>query len=205
MNNNVDNLKELVYILDKLSYKSNLSKSLKNSLHKFQKEDLINEIFDVRNFYENTEELKKPCFEYRIKSVHSALLKYNKYFPDTPLKKCFNDLLGIRIIVNQYDEILSQDLSGFKVVDMTQGKRTDDGYRGLHLYYQKNNFYYPIEIQINTEKDRMFNDWLHVFVYKNYDKQIGYKLRKMFDRNQIKSEKEFEEMLKNVLFNCKKI
>lgn len=32
----------------------------------------------------------------------------------------------------------------FHVADMSKGKSDDDGYRGVHLYFQKDNSYYPI-------------------------------------------------------------
>ena len=34
----------------------------------------------------------------------------------------------------------------FRVVDLRKGKKIDDGYRAIHLYYQRNNLAYPIEI-----------------------------------------------------------
>lgn len=37
--------------LEQLSYPSNLGKSLKNTLRKFDKNDIIEEIFRVREFY----------------------------------------------------------------------------------------------------------------------------------------------------------
>ncbi len=33
---------------------------------------------------------------------------------------------------------------------MSNGKAADDGYRGVHAYYQKSGKHYPIEIQFNT-------------------------------------------------------
>lgn len=44
---------------------------------------------------------------------------------------------------------------------MSKGKSNDDGYRGIHVYYQKDNYHYPIEIQFDTYYDRQLNDWLH--------------------------------------------
>lgn len=65
------------------------------------------------------------------------MLKFDKYYPNVEVNKCFNDILGIRIILNSYKSILEQNLNAFKVDDMINGKDNDDGYRGLHLYYQK--------------------------------------------------------------------
>lgn len=40
------------------------------------------------------------------------------------------------------------------IADMSSGKAVDDGYRGVHVYYQKSGKHYPIEIQFNTLFDR---------------------------------------------------
>ena len=88
----------------------------------------------------------------------------------------------------------------FRVVDMSSGKANDDGYRGVHLYYQKDNFHYPIEVQFNTLYDRQLNNWLHAFLYKkDYPNEIGQKMRGAYENGQIRNSDEFEEVLKNVL------
>lgn len=62
---------------------------------------------------------------------------------------------------------------------MSKGKSNDDGYRGIHVYYQKDNYYYSIEIQLNTYYDIQFNDCLHDKFYKRgFDNNIGQILRK---------------------------
>ncbi len=66
-------------LLQSLSYESKLGKNLKNTLRKFEKNDIINEILDLKEFYESTDLLKGVKFSYRIKSLHSCILKYNKY------------------------------------------------------------------------------------------------------------------------------
>lgn len=173
---------------------------------KFDKDNLINELLDIKEFYESTDLLKNVEFSYRIKSLQSCILKYNKYYPSIEVNKCYNDLLGIRVIVSNYNEILNQDLKLFKVADMTFGKVNDDGYRGLHLYYIKSKKHYPIEIQINSKKDRILNDWLHIHLYKHTkDNSIGLILREKYDNGEIKSENDFKEVLKNVLSISKKI
>jgi hypothetical protein len=72
---------------------------------------------------------------------------------------CFNDILGIRIIVESYNIDLSDD--NIEHVDMTNGKKNDDGYRWYDIYYKKSNYHYPIEVQFFTERDYVFNMWLH--------------------------------------------
>lgn len=197
-------------LLDKLSFESQLGKSLKNTLRKFEKDDLINELIneliDLKEFYESTDLLKGVSFAYRVKSIQSCLLKYDKYYPHIEANKYFNDVLGIRIIINNYNEVLEQDLNIFKVADMINGKANDDGYRGIHLYYQKTNKHYPIDIQINTKYERVMNDWLHIYVYK-YEKNnvIGELLRKRYDSGEIQNESDFKGVLKNVLFSSQEI
>ncbi|HFD2037305.1 hypothetical protein [Clostridium perfringens] len=192
-----------ISILDKLSYKSNLNKSLKNTLRKFNKEDIMTELLDIRGFYEKNQLLTTIKFDYRIKSFQSSLLKYDKYFPSTELKKCFNDLLGFRIVIDNYNELDNISLENFRIADMRNGKANDDGYRGIHLYYQKSNRHYPIELQINTVKDRIFNDWLHQELYKYVsNNNIGIELRKKYDDGIITSLEDFKgELKKHVLYN----
>ena len=89
---------------------------------------------------------------------------------------------------------------------MINGKANDDGYRGIHLYYQMSNKYYPIEIQVNTKQDRRMNDWLHIYLYK-YEKNnaIGKLLREKYKNGEIINENDFKEVLKNVLSSSKEI
>lgn len=49
---------------------------------------------------------------------------------------------------------------------MSTGKANDDGYRGIHVYFQMSGSHYPIEIQYNTYYDRQFNNWLHKYICK---------------------------------------
>ena len=187
-------------LLDNLSYQTQLGKSLKNTLKHFDKEELIDELEDIISFL--TEQAVQIKHDYRVKALQSCLLKYEKYYPNTEAEKAFNDLLGIRIIVDSYDIIDTLALPQFvKVADMRNGKANDDGYRGIHLYYQKDHFHYPIEIQFMTPKDRAFNEWLHIYFYKYVsDYSVGKVLRTKYDKGVIKTEDEFrKEMKKYVL------
>ena len=82
-----------------------------------------------------------------------------------------------------------------RIADMSKGKANDDGYRGVHVYYQASNYHYPIEIQYNTFYDRQLNNWLHKYVYKRkYANTKGYLLRKEYENGKIKTESEFKEL-----------
>jgi putative GTP pyrophosphokinase len=193
-------------ILDSLSYRSGLSISMKRTLRHFNKEEVLDDIRNARQWYNKQSVLYKLPIDLRIKSIGSASMKFDRY-PNSTYSRVFNDILGFRSICSNYEEVLSLDMEDkIRVVDMSKGKTHDDGYRGVHVYYQKDNFHYPIEIQFNTYYDRQFNDWMHDKFYKRgYDDKIGTVLRKSYEDGKIKTVKEFEEVLANVLSHCKKI
>ena len=92
-------------LLDSLSYKSHLDKSLrKTTLHKVEKEVLLEEIQNVIDFYLENEIFDTSVFDeldYRIKSMDSCIRKYQRYYPNKEINKVFNDILGFRIIVSE--------------------------------------------------------------------------------------------------------
>lgn len=187
-----------VEVLTRLSYESNLGISLKKNLHYFDSSDLFRELVAVNEWYDQCEILHTLALDYRVKSVQSAILKYHRYYPDRQARKTFDDLLGFRSFVDSYEEIFDSQMgSEFRVADMSKGKANDDGYRGVHLYFQIDNRHYPIEIQYNTYYDRQLNNWLHKYVYKKgYNPTIGCRLRGAYEKAEIITESDFKEVLK---------
>ena len=190
-------------LLKKLSYKSELGINLKKNLHYFDKDSLIGELKKINRWYDSLDELHELALDYRIKSMQSVILKYNRYYPDHQARKVFDDLLGFRSLCDNYDDILElRTISELRIADMSKGKAKDDGYRGIHVYFQLDGSHYPIEIQYNTYYDRQFNNWLHKYIYKkDYDNCIGIKLRKKYENAEILTEQNFKEALKDVLFS----
>ncbi len=189
-------------ILDKLSYESQLGISLKKNLHYFDKEQLIDELIGMTKFLDQQTILGSIAIDSRIKSVDSIILKYNRYYPNLQARKVFNDILGFRAFCDNYQQVMDFDAANFRIADMSTGKSPDDGYRGVHVYYQKSNRHYPIEIQFNTLYDRQLNNWLHEYLYKkDYDREIGQILRKYYEDGKIRNKQEFKEKLNNVLSN----
>lgn len=189
-------------ILDELSFESQLGISLKKNLHYFEKEPLLEELIYMSKWLDKQDILDDISLDYRIKSRDSILLKYNRYYPDHQARKVFNDILGFRAFCTSYDEILKFDPKQFRIADMSMGKAEYDGYRGVHVYYQKSNKHYPIEIQFNTLFDRQLNNWLHEYLYKkDYQIEVGQILRQKYEMGFIKNENQFKEVLNNVLFN----
>ena len=191
-------------VLESLSFRSELGISLKKDLRYFPKEALFDELDAVRNWYVASGHLDRFPVDSRIKSRQSARLKYARYYPDHQARKVFNDLLGFRSMCDTYDDVM--DLMGrplFRVADLSSGKALDDGYRGVHVYFQLSSRHYPIEIQYNTFYDRQLNNWLHKYLYKRiHDVNVGYKLRMSYESGDIKSEEEFRRRMNDVLSGC---
>lgn len=170
-----------VGILSELSYRTNLGRSLKHSIGSFDKDKFLNELFSVSVWLNEQDILQEIALDYRVKSFDSIRSKYNRYYPDKPARQVFNDLLGFRAFCDSYDDLLNIKSDIFHTADMSSGKANDDGYRGVHLYYQEDNFHYPIEIQFNTYYDRQLNNWLHIYLYKkDYPDSIGRKMRELY-------------------------
>ena len=187
-------------ILERLSYPTRLGKSLKNNLNAFPKKELLADAIAAAEWLDMNELLSDVAIDYRIKSEESIRSKYERYYPDRPVMKTFNDILGFRACCDDYREVLALCIPQFKVVDMSKGKARDDGYRGVHLYYQPDNFHYPIELQFNTLYDRQLNNWLHDYLYKKaYPNAIGQIMRQEYEHGSIRDANSFEEVLNHVL------
>lgn len=193
-----------IELLRRLSYRSELGVNLKKNLHYFNRDDLIEELIKINEWYDEFEELHELALDYRIKSMQSAILKYNRYYPDHQARKVFDDMLGFRSLCDNYEEALElADIPEIRVADLSMGKANDDGYRGVHVYFQLDGNHYPIEIQYNTYFDRQINNWLHKFVYKKgYSDAIGLQLRRLYENVRIQTERDFKEALEHVLSDC---
>ena len=69
-----------VKILDALSFESHLESPLKKNLHYFDKDLLIDELVTMTEWLDEQEILSGIALDYRIKSLDSILLKYNRYY-----------------------------------------------------------------------------------------------------------------------------
>lgn len=106
-----------------------------------------------------------------------------------------NDIIGIRLIMNQsYEEILQlvkqlkKDCAyNIKIVDFhAVPKARDDGYRGIHVYFKENSMGFPIELQLWNQEDASLNFYTHDIIYKaNKDsnsREYGLALRTWLDK-----------------------
>lgn len=191
-----------VEILEQLSYPSSLGISLKKTLRHVDKEALLQEMETMADWLDEQTLLSEIALDYRIKSISSISQKYERYINSSRhLSQVFNDVLGFRAFCDSYEDVLAMQSDWFSVADLSNGKADDDGYRGVHLYFQKDNFHYPIEIQFNTLYDRQLNNWLHDYLYKKqqFSNTVGKEMRQRYENGLIRNEKQFQEVLNDVL------
>lgn len=95
-----------------------------------------------------------------------------------PINKCLNDLLGLRIIDQNYknnismleNEIFRFKNQGFSINNIYRD--TVEGYKGYHIYFKDSNQSFPIELQIWDSVDKEKNRELHVPYKQNYIKDL---------------------------------
>ena len=175
--------------LDMLSYRSTLGQSLKQiSLRSTPLEIILDDIAKYRSSYLD-DLVQENLNGSRFKSEDSIIRKYEKTLrTGGGFKQCFNDVLGFRLRFGDYPE---EYPDYFRVVDLRKGKKVDDGYRAIHLYYQRDNLAYPIEVQLWCGRDFSFNIWSHQYVYKYKTPEIGKLLYQEYSSGIIQTEQEF--------------
>lgn len=183
-------------ILDMLSYHSTLGQSLKQiSLRGTPIETILDDIAKYRASYIDTL-VQENLIGSRFKSEDSILRKYQKTIASHGgFKQCFNDVLGFRLRFDEYPDTFPDY---FRVVDLRNGKQIDDGYRAIHLYYQRDNLAYPIEVQLWCERDYYFNLWSHQYIYKYKSPEVGQRLYQEYAVGLIKTEQEFQKRLQEL-------
>ena len=184
-------------ILKEISYTSTLPQSLKTiSLRKTPLDLILADIENYRDIYSDKVVFQSNIIGSRFKSEDSILKKYQKTLrTNGGFKQCFNDVLGFRLHFKHYPEEFP---SYFRVVDLRNGKQIDDGYRAIHLYYQRDSHSYPIEVQLWCEEDYLFNLWSHMYVYKYSIPEIGKRLYDLYITKEITNENEFLEKYRSL-------
>ena len=88
-------------LLESLSYESKLGINLKKNLHYFDKERLFEELIAINAWYDELVELHELALDYRIKSVQSAMLKYdrqiNNWLHKYVYKKTYDNSVGFAL------------------------------------------------------------------------------------------------------------
>ena len=181
-------------VLDRISYTSKFTQSLKTiSLRKTPLEEILKDVEQYRAMYARVIVLQENIIGSRFKSTDSILRKYEKTLrTGGGFKQCFNDVLGFRLHFFEYPKEFPEY---FRVVDLRNGKQIDDGYRAIHLYYQRDSHSYPIEVQLWCGEDYNFNIWSHKLVYKYMDPAVGKLLYEQYKQGKILTEEDFKNKL----------
>jgi hypothetical protein len=103
-------------------------------------------------------------------------------------KQCFNDVLGFRL---RFDEYPKKYPDYYRVVDLRNGKQIDDGYSAIHLYYQRDNKAYPIEVQLWCQEKTMSLISGVIDGLINMKNQNWKKLYDLYKQGKIRTEQEF--------------
>lgn len=113
-------------------------------------------------------------FESRVKTQNSIENKLSTYMKKTqndcsdflegriPIKKCLNDLFGIRYIIKE--EISLELIKNHIKIQFPKLKTIvalRDGYRAIHVYFQRDNYIFPWELQIWRIEDSNLNKISH--------------------------------------------
>lgn len=144
-------------------------------IERMQFEKLVTEEMEESGFFE-----ERPIVNTRVKAINSIYEKLNRYrnridnngvAGEYEIKKCLNDLFGIRFILDNA-AINQSVLSALKDERKISRYylRNKEGYVGLHIYMNNgSNSYFPWEIQIWNSRDRKANQYSHK-VHKDYER-----------------------------------
>lgn len=112
----------------------------------------------------------------RVKAQNSIEYKLENYYNNheggyIPLKKCLNDLMGIRIVID--DKFTCSDVKKYMKEHFPDYKCIDSSkmsYIATHVYFEEGNNFFPWELQIWSKKDEDNNYESHKKYKQEYTK-----------------------------------
>ena len=112
----------------------------------------------------------------RVKTPNSVEFKIQNYKTEKhengliPINKCFNDLFGVRIILDdpldyeQVAEFIKRKYKGkYKCLNSSKGD-----YKATHIYFKKDNYTFPWELQVWNRNDENVNIKSHETYKQEY-------------------------------------
>lgn len=110
----------------------------------------------------------------RVKTYNSIVQKIKIYLVGdlrgkVAIKKCLNDLYGIRIILSndmEFDTIIDHINETFPELKCLNASK--NGYKAVHVYFSESNFELPWELQIWNASDESKNIELHKTYKQGY-------------------------------------
>lgn len=146
--------------------------------------DILNRVFEYRSLI--NDQLAYIVFDLdkinyvnssvtsRVKAQNSIEYKLNNYCTNhengkIPIKKCLNDLLGVRIVINEefshqnVKNYMQQNFPSYKCIDSSKLS-----YVATHIYFESGNFHFPWELQVWTAKNEKGNKNSHRLYKQEY-------------------------------------
>lgn len=172
------------------SWKENIGDSInlkkKLVIHAREESEILNIIVRYRSlindeivgimFDLDTIQFVNSSITSRVKAQNSIEFKLENYIVNhedglIPLKKCLNDLLGVRIVID--DEFTQQEVKQYMDKHFPDYKCIDSSkidYNATHVYFERGNNFFPWELQIWKKKDEKNNYISHKEYKQEYTK-----------------------------------
>ncbi len=132
------------------------------TLHECINDYLMTADIDIKHFY-------------RVKtreSIDDKVQRFSSHADQYPVNNWLNDIFGARIILTAKEIELVMNLLDEWQDDLGLKNwylRNKEGYRGLHIYFKnRNNFYFPWELQIWDAEDIQRNIQNHEKFKRNF-------------------------------------
>lgn len=110
----------------------------------------------------------------RVKAQNSIEFKIDSYIKDhqsgkIPIKKCLNDLFGVRIVLDKvfsYDDVELYVSKTFPLYKCINSSKQD--YIATHIYFEEGNFSFPWELQVWAKENEKRNYASHKEYKQDY-------------------------------------
>lgn len=124
----------------------------------------------IKDINLNVQGINILCRIKNLNSIYYKINRYNKkYNGKIPINKSLNDLLGVRLIIDNsfdYDYLMSliqDEFDNYRFLDASK-----KGYIANHLYIKVDNFSFPFEIQFWKKENETNNKNLHKIYKQSY-------------------------------------
>ena len=156
-------------LIDKVNLSRTISKVPREHIYRYRLT-----LHESINDYLMSSEIDIKYF-YRVKtreSIDDKIARFSHREDQYPVNNWLNDIFGARIVLNT-DEVAQvmdclddwQEALGLKNWYL----RDKEGYKGLHIYFKnRNNFYFPWELQIWDQSDLRSNIENHEKFKRNF-------------------------------------
>lgn len=169
-----ENIEKPINLKKKLVINAREDAEILNSIWQYRSlinDEIISIMFDLHTIsYANS------TVTSRVKAQNSIEFKLENYYTNheggrIPLKKCLNDLLGIRIVMDcdftfqEVKQYMDDNFPDYKCIDSSKLS-----YTATHVYFENGNSFFPWELQIWKKKDEKNNFISHKEYKQEYTK-----------------------------------